>query len=201
MPILACDFSVILSKVIYNRRQPAFCKMSTTYPGSSEFSLQRLTWTPNTTSTDSPLNPSTVPSSRQSGDKVWSKLEETIPKDEEEWRTLRQSHAFDTRDQIQSKVSDMLAWRCHGNLRTLLCVAASAVVRYCKGPVASYSELRSSLGREKLSETTIVKYITSVLRFIKLIDNLFYLRQQHRIFEVMILYCRLDNHNGMSHEA
>lgn len=162
--------------------------MSKKLPGYSELGHMGLNWSPDATETG-PSPDGTQVRPRRRWHNAWQKLEESIPKTESEWQRVRQTHGFSTSEEMRVKVNTLLNRECDDTVRKFIDIASSYVIGQQGEPKAGYDRLHSLLENDQLSELTLNKYTTSVLKIIKLMDELFYQGLRHRAFEIVLLCC------------
>ena len=122
---------------------------------------------------------------------AFSKLNESIPRTEDDWRGTRTLHRFLTDEDVYSLFS-ALVHNSQGppvreDLRRLVDIAVCCVG--CrKDEVEAYRVYRSrDHAKQDLGELTIRNYMSLVRGLVKLLDGL-YLSLRHRAFEAVFLY-------------
>lgn len=163
--------------------------MSKKLPGYSELGHMGLNWSPDSTQTGPSPNGTQVRPTRR-WHNAWQKLEESIPKTESEWQRMRRAHGFSTSKDMHTKVKSLLNREGDDGLRKFIDIAASYVIGQQGDAKAGFDQLRCLLENDQLSEPTLNKYMTSVLKMIRLMDELFHEGSRYRAFEIVMLYCK-----------
>ncbi|KAF4990635.1 hypothetical protein FDECE_14300 [Fusarium decemcellulare] len=125
------------------------------------------------------------------GGEILKKLREGIPKDEDQWRQMRQQHDFDTAEAVVKKVTDIVEDKTpNQGLRNFIRLAICCVEWHRGQKTAAYDNYRSHVSSDIL-EFTIEKYMTSVRNVIQSLDKVYLRGLRHRTFEAFFLYSRI----------
>ncbi|EXK27028.1 hypothetical protein FOMG_16466 [Fusarium oxysporum f. sp. melonis 26406] len=126
---------------------------------------------------------------------AFSKLNESIPKNENQWQEAREVHRFATPEDVYRTVSSLVQDVQGGflpeDLRRLIYIAVCCV-DHSENEAEAYRKYRSRVNaKEDLGELTIRNYMTLVRGLISLMDEL-YDDLRHRSFEATLLYAPLS---------
>jgi hypothetical protein len=122
---------------------------------------------------------------------AFSKLNESIPKNENQWQEAREVHRFSTPEDVyrtvSSLVQDVQGEFLPEDLRRLIHIAVCCV-DHSENEAEAYRKYRSRVNaKEDLGELTIRNYMTLVRGLISLMDEL-YEDLRHRSFEATLIY-------------
>ncbi|KAF6528240.1 hypothetical protein IWW34DRAFT_859468 [Fusarium oxysporum f. sp. albedinis] len=125
---------------------------------------------------------------------AFSKLNESIPKDENQWQEAREVHRFATPEDVHRTVSslvqDIQGEFLPEDLRRLIYIAVCCV-EHSENEAEAYRKYRSRVhAKDDLREFTIRNYMSLVRGLVALMDEL-YPRSRHRSFEGTLLYAPL----------
>ncbi|KAI3570933.1 hypothetical protein IWW34DRAFT_773437 [Fusarium oxysporum f. sp. albedinis] len=126
---------------------------------------------------------------------AFSKLNESMPKDENQWQETREVHRFATPEDvyrtISSLVQDIQGEHLPEDLRRLIYIAVCCV-DHSENESDAYRKYRSRVhAKGDLGELTIRNYMSLVRGLIALLDGV-YLKLRHRGFEGTLLYAPLS---------
>ncbi|SCV61177.1 uncharacterized protein FFFS_15746 [Fusarium fujikuroi] len=124
---------------------------------------------------------------------TWVKLVEAVPKDEEDWRLARQSHAFSNPEEMVKTLEDLLDGRKKSQLYKIVYLASRYAILNGDSSRTEviYSDLRECLDNPNLEDNMLDIYMASVVKFIKALDDLFLKGLLHRAFE-LVLYIPIN---------
>ncbi|TXB98016.1 hypothetical protein FocTR4_00017169 [Fusarium oxysporum f. sp. cubense] len=119
---------------------------------------------------------------------TWVKLAEAVPKDEEDWRLARHSHAFSNPVEMVKTLEDLLDGRKKSQLyKTVYLASRYAILRGDSSQKKTvYSDLRKCLDNPDLKDYVLDKYMDSVVKLVKALDDLFLKGLLHRAFELVL---------------
>ncbi|KAG7403862.1 hypothetical protein Forpe1208_v016344 [Fusarium oxysporum f. sp. rapae] len=119
---------------------------------------------------------------------TWTKLAETVPKNEEGWRIARQQHAFSTPEDMLNTLEELLDGRKKSHLYVIVYLASRYTILCGDSSQKDtvYLDLRELLGNPKLQDNMLVTYMNSVVKLVKALDDLFLKGLLHRAFEVVL---------------
>ncbi|SCV61333.1 uncharacterized protein FFFS_15902 [Fusarium fujikuroi] len=119
---------------------------------------------------------------------TWVKLVEAVPKDEEDWRLARQSHAFSNPKEMVKTLEDLLDGKKKSQLYKIVYLASRYAILNgdSSQTEAVYSDLRECLDNPNLEDNMLDIYMASVAKFIKVLDDLFLKGLLHRAFELVL---------------
>ncbi|KAF4493903.1 hypothetical protein FAGAP_9972 [Fusarium agapanthi] len=125
---------------------------------------------------------------------AFSKLNESIPKNENQWQEAREVHRFATPEDVHTTVSSLVqdgqGEFLPEDLRRLIYIAVCCV-EHSENEAEAYRKYRSRVhAKDDLGELTIRNYMSLVRGLVALTDEL-YPKLQHRIFEATLLYAPL----------
>ncbi|KAF5021473.1 hypothetical protein F66182_6473 [Fusarium sp. NRRL 66182] len=120
---------------------------------------------------------------RRTHESIWKKLAEAVPKTEEEWQAARVRQSFDSSRGIPGALTHHLDSK-ESNLQLIVFFAACKVDSY--GKRVPYSTVRAFLGNPDLTEPMIGRYLNTVVRMVKLLDELYLTGPRHRAFELLL---------------
>lgn len=133
-------------------------------------------------------NPQPQPQPRNHRQEALKKLDDCIPKNEDQWQEARRRHDFKTPEDIHRMVSALVKdGPLPSDLQRFIYVAVCCVDRYCGDKAKGYSNYRARVRAENLAEFTIDNYMSLVLGIISLTDEL-YPTLRHRAFEAILLF-------------
>ncbi|KAH7123419.1 hypothetical protein B0J13DRAFT_680091 [Dactylonectria estremocensis] len=136
-------------------------------------------------------NPQPRPEPRNQRQEALRKLDECIPKNEDQWQEARRHHGFKTPEDIHRTVSALVRdGPLRSDLQKFIYVAVCCVDRYRGDKAKGYSNYRARVRAENLTEFTIDNYMSLVLGIISLINKL-YRTLRHRAFESVLLFAPL----------
>ncbi|KAF9777058.1 hypothetical protein IL306_004670 [Fusarium sp. DS 682] len=130
---------------------------------------------------------------------VFSKLNESIPKNENQWQEAREVHRFATPEDVyrtvSSLVQDVQDEFLPEDLRRLIYIAVCCV-DYSENEAEAYRKYRSRIrAKDDLGELTIRNYMSLVRGLVALMDKL-YPKLQHRGFEGTLRYVASSDKKG-----
>ncbi|EGU86804.1 hypothetical protein FOXB_02672 [Fusarium oxysporum f. sp. conglutinans Fo5176] len=122
---------------------------------------------------------------------AFRKLNEKIPKSENEWQDAREVHRFATPEDVYrtvlSLVQDIQGEYMPEDLRRLIYIAVCCV-DHSENEAEAYHKYRSRVhAKDDLREFTIRNYMSLVRGLVTLLDGL-YLKLRHRGFEAALLF-------------
>lgn len=139
---------------------------------------------------------------RRTHEATWTRLDETIPKTDEEWRVARHRHHFDTPELIIRTLTRLLDPSEKESLYTIVFLASCLVESYAtRNKAKSFSDIRTFFGKPDLAEVTLDRYMKSVARLVTSLDQLCMDGLLHRAYE-SILYsepARAPPHHSHAH--
>ncbi|KAH7268743.1 hypothetical protein B0J15DRAFT_232421 [Fusarium solani] len=122
------------------------------------------------------------------------KLNERMPKNEDEWQKARQEHHFATPEDVYRTVSSLVQdvddRLLPQHLRRFVCLTVCCVDHHCGDKERAYRNYRAHIGRE-LGELTINNYMHLARSAIGLMDEL-YPTLRHLAFEGVLLFASLS---------
>ncbi|EXL67124.1 hypothetical protein FOPG_16735 [Fusarium oxysporum f. sp. conglutinans race 2 54008] len=126
---------------------------------------------------------------------AFSKLNESIPKGENQWQEAREVHRFATPQDVyrtvSSLVQDVQGEFLSEDLRRLIYIAVCCV-DHSENEAEAYRKYRSRVhAKDDLREFTIRNYMSLVRGLVALMDEV-YLKLRHRGFEGTLLYAPLS---------
>ncbi|KND86938.1 hypothetical protein TOPH_08397 [Tolypocladium ophioglossoides CBS 100239] len=128
------------------------------------------------------------PQPRNQRQEALKKLDECVPKNEDQWQEARRRHNFRTPEDVLRTVSALVKdGPLPSDLQRFIYVAVCCVDRYCGDKAKGYSNYRARVRAENLAEFTINNYMSLVLGIISLTDEL-YPTLRHRAFEAVLLF-------------
>ncbi|KAF5025531.1 hypothetical protein F66182_2383 [Fusarium sp. NRRL 66182] len=126
---------------------------------------------------------------------AFAKLNESIPKNENQWQEAREVHRFATPEDVyrtaSSLVEDVQGEYLTEDLRRLIYIAVCCV-DHSEDEAGAYRKYRSRVhAKDNLGELTIRNYMSLVRGLVTLLDRL-YLKLRHRGFEAALLFAPLS---------
>ncbi|KAJ4211603.1 hypothetical protein NW759_012514 [Fusarium solani] len=122
------------------------------------------------------------------------KLNERMPKNEDEWQKARQKHHFATPEDVYRTVSSLVQdvddRLLPQHLRRFVCLTVCCVDHHCGDKEIAYSNYRAHCGKE-IGELTINNYMHLARSIIGLMDEL-YPTLRHLTFEGVLLFASLS---------
>ncbi|KAF5723169.1 hypothetical protein FMUND_2103 [Fusarium mundagurra] len=142
---------------------------------------------------DSKLAPGHDRARQRTHEATWVKLAEAVPKNEEDWRLARQKHAFSTPAEMVKTLEDLLDGKKKSQLyKTVYLASRYVILRSDPSQKETvYSDLRKCLDNLTLQDDMLYRYMDSVVKLVKALDDLFLKGLLHRAFE-LVLYIRLN---------
>ncbi|RTE71386.1 hypothetical protein BHE90_014215 [Fusarium euwallaceae] len=130
------------------------------------------------------------PPSQDPGQAAIRKLNERMPKNEEEWQKARQEHHFATPEDVYRTVSSLVQdvddRLLPQHLRRFVCLTVCCVDHHYGDKETAYRNYRAQIGRE-LGERAIDNYMHLARSLIGLMDEL-YPTLRHLAFEGVLLF-------------
>ncbi|KAF5230012.1 hypothetical protein FANTH_14011 [Fusarium anthophilum] len=137
---------------------------------------------------DSKLPPSHDRVRQHTHESTWVKLAEAVPKDEEGWRLARQKHAFSAAAEMVKTLEDLLDGKKKSQLyKTVYLASRYAILRGDSSQKKTvYPYLRKCLDSPTLKYDMLDRYMDSVVKLVKALDDLFLKGLLHRAFELVL---------------
>ncbi|RYC79588.1 hypothetical protein BFJ63_vAg17526 [Fusarium oxysporum f. sp. narcissi] len=119
---------------------------------------------------------------------TWAKLAEAVPKNEEDWRLARQKHAFSTPAEMVKTLEDLLHGKKKSQLyKTIYLASRYVILRSDPSQKETvYSDLRKCLDNLTLQDDMLYRYMDSVVKLVKALDDLFLKGLLHRAIELVL---------------
>ncbi|EWY99455.1 hypothetical protein FOYG_03499 [Fusarium oxysporum NRRL 32931] len=118
---------------------------------------------------------------------TWKKLAETVPRTEDEWRLARQ-HVFSTAEEMSNTLTELLNPAKKTYLYEIIFLASRHTILCCDSEQRQtvYSDLRDFFSNPDLDDGMLERYMKSVVRLIKVLDELYLEGLLHRAFEAIL---------------
>ncbi|QGI87164.1 hypothetical protein CEK25_002120 [Fusarium fujikuroi] len=118
---------------------------------------------------------------------TWKKLAETVPRTEDEWRLARQ-HVFSTAEEMSNTLTELLMPSKKTYLYEIIFLASRHTILCCdpEQRLTVYSDLRDFFSNPHLDDGMLERYMKSVVRLIKVLDELYLEGLLHRAFEAIL---------------
>ncbi|EXL67497.1 hypothetical protein FOPG_16391 [Fusarium oxysporum f. sp. conglutinans race 2 54008] len=118
---------------------------------------------------------------------TWKRLAETVPRTEDEWRLARQ-HVFSTAEEMSNTLTELLNPAKKTYLYEIIFLASRHTILCCDSEQRQmvYSDLRDFFSNPDLDDGMLERYMKSVVRLIKVLDELYLEGLLHRAFEAIL---------------
>ncbi|KAM5357478.1 hypothetical protein ACJZ2D_016229 [Fusarium nematophilum] len=116
---------------------------------------------------------------------IWEELAKRVPKSDAEWEDARSRHGFDSVEKIPDTLVRLFDPKEKSDLHTIIFLARCKVVSYGAGKKVPYDDVNQFLEKGN-AEVTTVAYINTVVKFVKLLDELYLSGLRHRAFELLL---------------
>ncbi|KAF4495616.1 hypothetical protein FAGAP_8246 [Fusarium agapanthi] len=129
----------------------------------------------------------TRPPRQRTHEATWKKLAETVPRTEDDWRLARQ-HVFSTAEEMSNTLTELLNPSKKTYIYEIIFLASRHTILCCDSEQRQtvYSDLRDFFSNPDLDDGMLERYMKSVVRLVKVLDELYLEGLLHRALEAIL---------------